>query len=73
MKMPDILEMANHRAKWSEIWDSGVVVTSIRGTFDLFGIQYHFGVIQCTLLKKIWATRKRLVVKRNGVKFGIWV
>ncbi len=33
--MASILEMANHRAKWSEIYDSEVLVEHIWDNFDL--------------------------------------
>ncbi len=43
-KIANILEMANHIAKRGEIWDSGVQVEHIWGTFDL-SLQGHSGII----------------------------
>ena len=43
--MVNILEMANCRVKWSEIWDSGVLMERVWGIFDLAA----FKVIQGSL------------------------
>ncbi len=49
------LKMPVRRAKSIEIWDSGVAVISIWGTFDLLvckvTVNAPFGVIQCSCLK----------------------
>ena len=41
--MANILETANRRAKWREIWYSGVVVTYILAAFDLLVLKVIFG------------------------------
>ncbi len=42
-KIANILEMTNRRAKRSEIWDLGVVVTCIWITLDLLGFKVIWG------------------------------
>ena len=68
LKMACISKMARQRAKWSEIWESWVLVTYIWGTYDLV-VFSHFGVVRCTCLK-MTCISKRLVIERNEVKFG---
>ena len=63
--------MAGRKAKRSEIWDSGTLVTHTC-------IWVHFGLVvfmvtlgSFSVLVSNWAiTSKRLVVEPNGVKFG---
>ena len=42
-KLVNILEMANGRAKRSEIWDSGVIVEHVWGTFDRAAFKVIWG------------------------------
>ncbi len=42
-KITNILEMASHIVKRSEIWESGVQVECIRGTFDPIVLSVIFG------------------------------
>ncbi len=58
---------ADRRAKQNEIWLSGVIVICIWGIFDL--LVFNFGSFGA-LISKWPITRKRLVVERNGVKWG---
>ncbi len=37
------LKTAGHRAKRTEIWDSWILVTHIRGTVDLVGFKVNLG------------------------------
>ena len=39
------------RAKSSNIWDSGRVLTHISGAYDVGSVQGHLGAIQCICLK----------------------
>ena len=43
MKIANILEMINHRERWSEIWDSGVLIQHLRGIFDLLVFKLILG------------------------------
>ncbi len=57
------------RAKKSEIWNSGIVVTCIWGIFDLLVFNVIFRLFGA-LVSKWPVTRKQLVVDQNGVKIG---
>ena len=60
---------AGRRAKYSEIWDSGVVVIYIWGTFDLLVFKVIWGSF--IALDTIWpVAQKWLALERNRVKFG---
>ena len=59
---------AHHRAKWSEIWDSWILVTYIWGTYDLVVFKVIWGSFSA-LVSKWPVSQKGLVVERNGVKF----
>ncbi len=45
------LKTAGYRVKQTEIWDLGVVVICIWGTFDVLNVLCCFGVIHCTGVK----------------------
>ncbi len=62
----NILEMFNHGAKRSEIWDSGLTYTTYMRCLRPFSVQDHFGVIRCTCLNMA----QRMAVEWNGVKSG---
>ena len=49
--MACISKTAGCRAKRTESWDSGILVTHIWSTFDLVGFKGHFGVIGCICLE----------------------
>ena len=53
LKMTCISKTAGHRAKRTEIWDSGILVVHIWGIFDLVG----FKVIWCNCLKIAWISK----------------
>ena len=68
-KMCDILKRAGRRAKLSEIWDPGLLVTCMWCTFDL--VVFNVNLRSFGALVSKWPVfRKWLVVERNGVKFG---
>ncbi len=56
--------MTIHRVKGGEIWELGVLVEDIRGTFDLIVFEL-FGA----LVSKWLTTRKMLTIQLNGLKF----
>ncbi len=62
-------KMAGRRAKWSEMWDSWILVTQIWATFDLVGFEVILGSFGA-LVSKWPLTRKWLVVERHEVKGG---
>ena len=71
-KLTNILEVTSNIAKWRDIWDSRVLVEHItlypRETFHLIvfkGIVGSFG----GTVSELPATRKRLVVEKNGLMF----
>ncbi len=67
-KMCDILKRAGLRAKRSEIWDLGTLVTYMWCTFDL--VVFKVILVSVGELVSKWpVTRKRLVIERNRVKF----
>ncbi len=67
-KMASISKMAGRRAKTTEIWESGILVTHIWGTFDLVGFKVILGSIGA-LMSKWPVSQKRLVIKQKGLKF----
>ncbi len=72
VKRADILEMAKRRAKRSEIWDPGEVLTCTSctwGTFDLLVFKVIL-VPFIALVSKLPVTRKRLGIERHGLNFG---
>ncbi len=68
MKTADILEMAMRRAKLSEIWESGLVVTCIWGTFDLLVFKVILGSF-IALVSKWPVTQKRLAIRATRTEF----
>ncbi len=56
---------AGHRAKWSNIWDSGISLTHIWGTYDLVVFEVTFEPFSA-FVSKWHVTRKRLVWSRKG-------
>ena len=58
------------RAKRTEIWDSGILVTHIWGAFDLVGYKVILGSFSA-LVSKWSVSQKWLAVEQNGVKLGI--
>ncbi len=71
--MCDILETAGRRAKWTKIWTSGLLfsVYTCR-VLVILSVQVQFGVTQYStfLILDDLVSQKRLVVERNGPKFG---
>ncbi len=63
------LKTAGHGVKGNEIWDSGIVVVCIWGTFDILVFKVALGSL-CVLVSKWTLTRKRLAIGQSGVKFG---
>ncbi len=62
-------KMAGRRAIRSEIWESGVIVTRIWGTFDLLVFKVILGSFGAFVSK--WpVTQKRLAIEPTGMKFG---
>ena len=61
---------AGRRANGSAIWDSGVVVTCICGTFGLLVFKVSLRSFDA-LVSRLPVTRKRLAVERKIVKFGL--
>ncbi len=57
------------RAKQTEIWDPGILVTKIWGTFGLVGFKVILGSFGA-LVSKLPVSQKWLVVEQNGLKFG---
>ena len=63
------LKTAGRRAKWSDIWDSMVVVTLMCSAFDILVFEVIWGLFGAFVSE--WnETRKRLAVEQNGVKVG---
>ncbi len=65
-----IWKMSDRRAKRIEIWPSGVSVQCTQGTFDTSMIKVILGSFSVFPIFEKPVSRKRLVVERNGVKFG---
>ncbi len=63
-----ISKTARRREKWIEIWETGTRVIHIWCTFDLIVFKVILGSFGA-LVSKWLATRKLLVVERNGLKF----
>ena len=69
LKMACNSKTAHRRAKRSAIWDSWILVTYIRGTYDLIVFKVILGSFGAIVSK--WpVSQKGLVVERNGVKLG---
>ncbi len=65
-----ILKTNDSRAKRSENWALGVIIQCTQGTFDTSVIKVILGSLGAFPIFEKPVSRKRLVVERNGVKFG---
>ena len=66
-----ISKMAGRRVKLSEIWASGVSIQCTQGTFDTTVLNVILGSFGAFPIFDNLVSRKRLVVERNRVKFGL--
>ncbi len=65
----DIMETASRRAKLTKIWDSGISVTHMWGTFDLVVFKLILGSFGALVSK--WPVYRNQLVQWNWVKFEI--
>ena len=66
-----IWKTSDRRAKRSEVWTSGVSVQCTQGTFDNSVIKVVLGSFGAFPIFEKPVSRKRLVIERNTVKFGL--
>ncbi len=65
-----ISKTAGRRAKQIKIWASGMSIQCTQGTFDTSVIKVILGSFSVFPISEKPVSRKRLVIERNGVKFG---
>ncbi len=72
-KMCDIFDTTGRRGKQTKIWASLVSILCIQGTFDCQVFKFTLGSFGTFPFLDDLVSRKRLVVERNGPKFGpLW-
>ena len=66
------LETAGHKAEWSAIWDSRIIVTHICGALDLVGFKVIWGPMahlsQMVCISKITGRRVQKTNKKIGTQ-----